>query len=159
MGNRFMRGLTLALSLLTLLILASNYFESAVAVVSTSKPNAEIKAFDLIAHPEELSVAEKAWLKLKEERNQKNLPTLPVENKKTSQKTFQIGEQNYMLFGIFDDANNPFILLKDETGKVFKLAKGDQLGQEATLVSFESSGISFDRSGELIEFKLFERKK
>ncbi|WP_286265495.1 hypothetical protein [Thalassotalea atypica] len=154
-----MRVLPLILSLLTFTYLASDYFEFADAQAQNSAAQVNVKPYQPKTLAKEPLAAEQSWLAKKLERAEKNAPKKVEKVAATSQQVLALGDQEYILYGIFNDPQKPFILLKGESGNMVRLAKGDKLGQDATLVDLKSNKISFDRNSELIEFKLFERKK
>lgn len=154
-----MKLLSIAFSLLIFVWLATDYLDSANSQDQKANELAEIKVYQPKKLQSELLAVEKSWQAKKAERNKESEPQKEEQAKPVTQQVLAIGDQEYILYGIFNDPKKPFILLKDKSGNMVRLAKGEQLGQDATLVSLKSNRISFERNSELIEFKLFERKK
>ena len=154
-----MNLLSIAFSFLMLIYLVTDYLESASIEQFAGKPAIRHIDFMVKVIPDELSVAEKSWSDKKNNREKNAQANLTVTIPTKKQKVLVLGEQNYILQGIFNDTKQPFVVLKDDNERLIRLTKNEKLGKDATLVSLETNVISLKYKGELIEFKLFERNK
>jgi len=126
---------------------------------NTAQSSDTIKTADapkkLSAEPLELELKWQAFKRERMAKQNKDGDTQIADSK----KQIKIGSQTFILYGIFEHPSQPFALLKNKSGEMLKVAKGDELADNVTLVSLYSNKIAFNRNGEVIEFKLFERKK
>jgi hypothetical protein len=154
-----MKLLPILLSIVVLFYLGVDFIGS----ISSAKQNHSTASELAFTQPKrvgnELLDVEKAWLAIKEQQKQASQPKSELVNISENQKILTLGDKNYILYGIFNDPKSPFILLKEEGATMIKLAKGDKLSADATLITLESNKIAFDKNNQIIEFKLFERKK
>ncbi len=153
-----MKLIPVALSGVLLVYLGLDFVESN----TSSKQNQSQVQQTTYAQPKRVSketlAVEKKWQDLKAERQQATQPEVAIKPIQKNQQVLTLGDKNYVLYGIFNDPESPFILLKEEGGDMLKLTKGDKLAENATLVTLESNKIAFDKNNQIIEFKLFERK-
>jgi len=153
-----MKLTSLMLSIATFLYLTVSYFSEG---GSTSERDRGMGTTANLVEPKILSnkmlSIEDKWRAIKKSQETNAVAvtnTKPVANK----QLFQIGDQSFVLYGIFYDEQSPFALIKTENEKLIKLSIGDKLSSGAILVSLSSDSISFEQDGQVIEFKLFERK-
>lgn len=129
---------------------------------SSSKQSQVVELETLFAQPKRLGKdlldVESKWLESKAKRKEAEQPEEEVVRTSNTQQILTLGDKNYVLYGIFDEPQAPFILLKEEGAAMIKLAKGDKLSENATLITLQSNKIAFDKNNQIIEFKLFERK-
>lgn len=152
--------LSIAFSLVTVAYLSSDYLN----VEQQSGESASITHETIALKPpkltEELLGIEAHWESEKKARLAKQkAPKAKVTKPRDNNKKLQLGDQAYVLYGIFANPSQPFVLLKDESGKMIKLKQGESLNKETKLVGLQSNNIAFERNSERIEFKLFERKQ
>lgn len=151
--------LSVVASILTFSYLTSDYIEGQQEQSSSASELAEYSAREPQRAPEQLLPIEKQWLDAHAERiAKKNQTEIAKVKPIDAKKKLMIGEQAYVLYGIFSNPKQPFVLLKDESDAFIKLKLGEQLNKETTLVALQSNNIAFERNNERIEFKLFERK-
>lgn len=145
-------------SLLLLGYLVTDFVGQSNAANETSVSNATSSISIPKRFNDELLDIEKVWRTLKAEQNQPKSTETVEKDKPKNQHMLTLGEQEYALLGIFNDPQAPFVLLKDATGNMIKLRKGDKLDENAELVAMQSDKIIFKQDNQSIEFKLFERK-
>ncbi|MEW6983272.1 hypothetical protein AAD001_11540 [Colwelliaceae bacterium 6471] len=152
-----MKLLTLLFSFFTVVYLSINFYNKKNTNDSVAIGADSNQVFFPIILNNELLDIEKAWKELKNARASDDV----IDGKKEPQNknlTFQLDEKKYTLYGIFSADQNGFALIMDENNKLIKLAKGEKLADDITLLSLQSDKISFDKNNQIIEFKLFERK-
>lgn len=153
-----MKLIPILLSVMLISYLALDFVESSGLSQQNQANNKLIEFVQPQRVTKELLLVEKKWQDLKTQRATSSEPTEDVQTKPNNQQMLTLGEHNYVLYGIFNDPESPFILLKDESENMIKLAKGGKLTESATLVTLQSNMIAFDKNNQIIEFKLFERK-
>jgi len=104
-------------------------------------------------------MVEQVWQQLKAKRNVKTNKTTAVEAQASTKNILVIGDEEYVLYGIFNESIAPFILLKGKDKIFVKVTKGDTLGENFILAEITHNMIVLTQGDERIEFKLFERKK
>lgn len=125
---------------------------------STSRIKTNVQAFNKPARLDNtLLEVENKWSEFKEKRNIKKPDTNKVDV--STKNILTIGDEEYVLYGIFSENTAPFILLKGKGENSIKLSQGDSLGKSFVLTEINHNIIVFTHSGERIEFKLFERNK
>lgn len=153
-----MKLLPVLLSILVVFYLSVDFIDSTSSAKQSQSTESELAFTQPKRVGNELLDVEKAWLAIKAQQKQASQPKTEPVNSSDNQQILTLGNTNYILYGIFNDPEIPFILLKEEGKAMIKLAKGDKLAEDATLVTLQSNKIAFDRNNQIIEFKLFERK-
>jgi len=153
-----MKLLSILLSIALCAYLALDFVQHAGSQAQINSNLQKITAKAPARVSEKLLVSEEIWQAAKTKRLEEQKKPTAIKVKPRNQQVLTIGDQEYILYGIFNDPSSPFILLKDEAGQMLKLTKGDKLAEDATLVSLHSNKITFDKNNQAVEFKLFERK-
>lgn len=150
-----MKVITGLLSFYVLIILSIEFFESSdTHIPSKNSANQEVFVKPSILKDKLLSV-EKRWNLMKSERKNESFKETPVSDEEYKLK---IGHKNYQLYGILNQGNSSFIVLKGENSVFITLREGDVLEDNFNLVAIDNNKISFENKNERFEFKLFERK-
>lgn len=90
---------------------------------------------------------------------QEKLKQKQVGNKKVaSENELVFGNQVFLLLGIFNQAEQVFVLIKNDQQQLVKAAVGDTLGSNVTLTAITSNTITLANAKQSKKFKLFQRQ-
>lgn len=149
--------LALFLSLLTLVTMSVELLKDESFVQNISQDD-EIINFK---PPEKLSKtlldAEIKWQGLFQEKENSTLDK--QKNETLSEYSLKVGDKSYGFYGVFNDGNVLFVLLKNEEDTFLKLTKGDVLPGQFTLNNIHDNTIVFVNNNKRVEYKLFEHKQ
>lgn len=161
-GSKCMKIVSILLSMLVFITLSVNFIntdnKNTVGKVETNNQgfNQPVRLDDALLE------VEKKWEELKAKRNVKTNKTAKVETPVNTKNILAIGDEEYVLYGIFSESTAPFILLKgkdkSKENAFMKLTLGETLGENFILAEIYHNMIVFTQGDERIEFKLFERK-
>lgn len=160
-----MKFLSVVFSIITLLYMSNDLFSSA-TLSGKEKTYKDIVAFTAPQLYENKLEIEEDWI----EKKIKPVPNkLSIDKKNSALKNkeekpkddayplLKIGGENYQLLGIFLNDDIPFILLKAKSSLVKKVVEGKEISSGIFLKKILANKITLSHSGEIIEFKLFER--
>ena len=163
------------ISFITLILLASEFFESGSQLSKANRDNVSQRLVEPITIANELLIVEKEWLALQAQADlDKANKLLAKQNKNevdnNDNTLLKIGEGQYQLLGIFVNQDNPFILVKEvnktaakkqqkktSPSSVVKVLLGEELSTGIVLTELTSDRIKLQGKDEIFEFKLFER--
>jgi hypothetical protein len=148
-----MKLLGMFLSLLTLVTLSLDLFDPNDSASTVKKIDKTI-TFEIPKKlSKELLATEVKWKNLLSDKDDK----VPQEDITLAlQNALVVGDKNYELLGIFNDEQTFFVLLKNELNEMIKLALGEKLPGEFTLIEINNNTIVFDNNTDRVEYKLFE---
>jgi hypothetical protein len=153
-----MKILVVLLSVLVVMILSIDLWQESHQPPQTSRTGSLANIVLPSTFAKEPLAIEKRWLNLQAKRElaqqapQKKKPDI-------NSKTLTIGGIEYLLYGVFNQKYNPFILLKGADNKLVKLAIGQTVNELFVLSKIGNNNIVFQHDNKNIEFKLFEKTR
>lgn len=151
-----MRTIACVISFCLLVYLSLDFFDGTGDDINDKSKVDEVVLNIPISISKDSLAIEKKW---QDALKRENLVKETEENDaKGKDYSLTLGNSNYQLLGIFQEQNSQFVLLKDEKGKLIKLANSNELPGGYTLVEISSNLIAFAVNNERLEYKLFEPK-
>lgn len=95
---------------------------------------------------------------LKQQQQAKRKQKQAADKQQANENELVFANQVFLLLGIFNQADQVFVLIKNNQQQLVKAQVGDTLGGDVTLTAVTSNTITLANAKQSKEFKLFQRQ-